>query len=364
MMMGRWFKTCSMALGVFFFWGFLSSIAFAKTIILNYSSGYGENFSLSMHDRWWAQELEKRSGGKVKIEFYWSQGLVKIPESLEAASSRITDISFFATGYFGGQLPLSTSSQLFYLTEKPDAMSRGMMDVYNSFPAFRDEYEKKNNVKVLTFSGCTPNIVGVRKPWKGLRDFEGKKIRVFPGWEEAVSKLGGTPVTISWGEIYTSLENGVIDAYTGTMWDLAGIGKFYEQAPYILDLKQGSCAMAVTVINLDSWNKLPDDVKKLMEEVTKESIDKQAELYMEADARIYKVYKDAKVKTLEFSPEDVKKFKDLIVPKRWDNWKKDIESKSLPGVEFFDMLTSAIKKHEPKSTYVSPFIRYQDLKLK
>jgi len=361
--MGKWFKSCSMVLSVFFFSMFLTSMALAKPLILNYSSGYGENFSLSMHDRWWAQELEKRSGGKVKIEFYWSQGLVKIPESLEAASSGITDISFFATGYFGGQLPLSTSSQLFYLTEKPDAMSRAMMDVYNAFPAFRDEYEKKNNVKVLTFSGCTPNIVGVRKPWKGLKDFEGKKIRVFPGWEEAVSKLGGTPVTISWGEIYTSLENGVIDAYTGTMWDLAGIGKFYEQAPYILDLKQGSCAMAVTVINLDSWNKLPDDVKKIMEEVTQESIGKQAELYMEADARIYNVYKNADVKTLEFSPEDVNKFRDLIVPKRWDNWKKDMESKGQPGVEFFDKLTSAIKKHEPQSTYLSPFVRYPDLKL-
>lgn len=342
----------------------LGANASDKPIVITYASGYGDNFSLSMHDKWWAKELEKRTAGKVKVEFYWSEALVKIPEALDAVKTGIADISFFATGYFGGQLPLSTSAQLFYITEKPDAMSLAMMDVYNAIPAFRDEYEKKNNAKVLTFSGCTPNIVGIRKPWKGLDDFKGKKIRVFPGWEEPVSALGGTPVTISWGEIYTSLEHGVVDAYTGTMWDLAGIGKFHEQAPYLLDLKQGSCAMAATVMNIDSWNKLPPDVKKVLQDVTQESMRKQAELYMEADARIYEVYKKANVKTLAFSAGDVEKFKSLIVPKRWDKWKADMQAKGLPGKEFHEKLVVSIKNYEPESKYISPFVKYPDLAFK
>lgn len=335
---------------------------FAKTIKLTYASGYGENFSLSRHDRWWAKELEKRTNGQVQVEFYWSQGLVKLSESLEAVSGGITDICFFATGYFGSQLPLSTSSQLFYLTQKPDALSKAMMELYNNFPAFKKEYDKYN-AKVLTFSGCTPNIVGLTELWDGLEDFQGKKIRVFPGWEEAVTELGATPVTISWGEIYTSLEHGVIDAYTGTMWDLAAIGKFHEQAPYLLNLEQGSCAMAVTIMNKDTWESLPKDVQETIEELTKESMDKQAELYMEADKRAYEDYKEAGVKTLTFSPEEVEEFRGLIVPERWNNWKKDMEDKGLPGATFFDALNEAIHKYEPQSDYVSPFVRFKDLNI-
>jgi len=239
-----------------------------------------------------------------------------------------------------------------------------MLETYKTFTLFRDEYEKKNNVKVLSFSGCTPLIFGVRKPWKTLEDFKGKKIRTFPGLEGPLASIGATPVTIAWGEIYTSLERGVVEAYTGTMWDLAGIGKFHEQAPYILDLGVGVYAMAGTHINKDKWNKLPEDVRKIMEEVALEAIKKQPELYMEADERIYQVYKKAGVKTVIFSPEEKAKFRSLVVPRQWDKWMADIEGKGLPGKRFFELYKEAIKKYEPTSTYISPFVRFSDLTLK
>jgi TRAP-type C4-dicarboxylate transport system substrate-binding protein len=342
----------------------LSSKAFGKAVTLTYSSGYGPTFSLSMHDVWWAKEVEKRTGGQVKIEFYWSEGLAKITESLDAVNSGLTDIAFFATAMFGAKLPLSTASSLLYLTDKPDAVSNAMMELYRTFPPFQEEYEKKNNVKVLSFSGCTPLIFGVRKPWKNLDDFKGKKVRTFPGLEGPLASVGATPVAISWGEIYTSLERGVVDAYTGTMWDLAGIGKFHEQAPYILDLGVGVYAMAGTYMNKDKWNKLPDDIKKVIEEVAREAIRKQPELYMQADERIYEVYKKAGVKTIVFPPDEKAKFRSLVVPKQWDKWVGDMEGKGVPGKKFLDLYKPALKKYESQSTYVSPFVRFSDLNLK
>ena len=246
--------------------GFAISAVSAKPIVLTYASGYGENFSLTQHDRWWAQEVEKRTNGQVKIEFYWSQALAKTSESLEAVSSGLADISFMAIGYFGGQLPLLTASSLFYVTDKPDAVSKAMMEVYKTSPPLQAEIEKKNNMRAISFSGCTPLIFGSRKPWKAFDSFSGKKVRTFPGLEKPLSKLGAIPVAISWGEIYVSLERGVVDAYTGTMWDLAALGRLYEQAPYILDLGVGTYGMGGTFMNLDTWNKLPQDIQKIIDE--------------------------------------------------------------------------------------------------
>jgi TRAP-type C4-dicarboxylate transport system substrate-binding protein len=335
-----------------------------KPIVLTYSSGYGENFSLSMADRWWAKEVEKRTGGKVKFEFYWSQGLAKIPESLEAVSTGLADISFFAVGYFGGQLPLLTCSSNFYLTSKPDAVSKAMMQMYETSPALKEELEKKNNIRPINFAGTTPLIFGAGKPWTSFDEFKGKKIRTFPGLEKPLAELGAIPVAISWGEIYVSLERGVIDAYTGTMWDLAAIGRFHEKAPYIIDVGVGTYAMAGSFINLDTWNKLPDDVKQVMEEVAAEALAKQPELYMEADKRAYEIYKGSEVKTITFSEEKQEALKNIAVPAQWERWIQDMEAKGLPGENFFEDYKAAIEKFEPDSTYVSPFERFEDLQMK
>lgn len=336
----------------------------AKPIVLTYSSGYGETFSLSLTDIWWAKEVEKRTKGKVKIQFYWSQGLAKIPESLEAVSTGLADIAFMAIGYFGGQLPLSTASSLFYLAAKPDAVSKALMEMYRTFPAFREELEKKNNIRPLMFSGTTPLIFGSRKPWKSFADFKGKKIRTFPGLEKPLSKLGAIPVSISFGELYVSLERGVVDAYTGTMWDLAAAARLYERAPYILDLGIGTYAAAGTFINLDKWNKLPDDVKKVMEEVAKEALTKQPELFMQADKKAYELFKKAGVKTIVFSDQDKAQLKKATVPAQWNAWVANMDKKGLPGKKFFEAYKAAVEKFNGESKYESPFVRFKDLQLK
>ena len=338
--------------------------AIAKPIVLTYASGYGENFSLSLQDRWWAEEIEKRTNGKVKIEFYWSQGLAKIPETLDAVSTGLADIAFLAIGYFGSQLPLLTCSSNFYLTEKPDAVSKALMEIYRTIPALQEELEKKNNIKPLTFAGSTPLIFGAREPWSSFDQFKGKKVRTFPGLEKPLAELGVIPVAISWGEIYVSLERGVVDAYTGTMWDLAAIGKFYERAPYIIDMGIGTYSAGGTFINMDTWKKLPDDIKKVLEAVTQESLEKQPALFMKADHRAYELYKKAGVKTIVFSEAEAAKMRNLTVPKRWNEWISDMQKKGLPGKEVFDKYKAAVKKFEPESTYVSPFVRYKDLLLK
>lgn len=336
----------------------------AEPIVLNYSSGYADSQSLTLSDIWWAKEVEKRTKGKVKIQFYWSQGLATIPESLEAVSTGLADIAYMALGYFGGQLPLATSSSLFYLSDKPDAVSKALMEMYRTVPAFREEFEKKNNVIPLMFAGTTPVIFGSRNPWRLLDDFRGKKVRTFPGMEKPLSKLGAIPVAISFGELFVSLERGVVDAYTGTMWDLAAPARLYEKAPYILDLGVGTFASGATLINRDTWKKLPDDVKTVMKEVAKEAMTKQAGLIMDADKRAYELYKKAGVKTILFSDKSKAKLKNLVVPQQWNEWVADMERKGLPGKKFLTAYKAALAKCTSQSKYVSPFVRFPDLVLK
>ena len=85
---------------------------------------------------------------------------------------------------------------------------------------------------------------------------------------------------------------------------------------------------------------------------------------MKADDRAYELYKKAGVKTIVFSEAEAAKMRNLTVPKRWNEWISDMNKKGLPGKEVFDKYKAAVKKFEPESTYVSPFVRYKDLFLK
>ena len=55
---------------------------------------------------WWADELEKRTNGAVKIKFHWNNSLVVMPEMLEAVSQGVADMGNFVPPYFNTVFPL------------------------------------------------------------------------------------------------------------------------------------------------------------------------------------------------------------------------------------------------------------------
>ena len=60
-------------------------------------------------DQWFADEIEKRTGGEVKIKIFWSEGLGKANETLSLLQSGAIDMAGLSPGYFPAQLPLFTA---------------------------------------------------------------------------------------------------------------------------------------------------------------------------------------------------------------------------------------------------------------
>ena len=87
-------------------------------------------------------------------------------------------------------------------------------------------------------------------------DLSGRKIRGTPSYNNVVSMLGGSSVVLPPGEVYSSLEKGMVD---GAAWPAAGVlgMRWYEVAKYMLRPGFG-LSTYLFLMNLDTWNKLSD----------------------------------------------------------------------------------------------------------
>jgi len=130
---------------------------------------------------------------------------------------------------------------------------------------FVDEYyQKHNNLKMISMPSASSQgyHIFLREPLTPEGDFKGRKIRGTQSYHGVTRALGGSPVVLPGGQIYTALEKGVVD---GAAWPAAGMlsMKHYEVAKYRMRPTMGVSTEPV-FMNLDKWKKTPADVQKVL----------------------------------------------------------------------------------------------------
>ena len=83
-----------------------ATAAEAKDYVLRYSDIGPPRGPRAEALMWWADELDKRTNGQVKINFFWSQSLVKGKETLKAVGSGLAETGTILGGYTTAGLPI------------------------------------------------------------------------------------------------------------------------------------------------------------------------------------------------------------------------------------------------------------------
>jgi len=130
------------------------------------------------------------------------------------------------------------------------------------------------------------------KEVKSFEDLKGLKIRVIqtPTYVKTFELLGASPTPMALGEVYTSLQTGVLDGWehdTPTMVS----NKMYEVTKYVAKTEHLFGALVLTV-NAKKLDSLPDDIKKAVVEAGKEAGDYARSLAPDKEQGSYKILKD------------------------------------------------------------------------
>ena len=328
--------------------------ASAQTIELKFSTINAENNVLAVAHKWWADEIEKRTDGRVTVRIFWADSLVKGVDMLVGTGQGLTDVGVSTVGYYPGQLPLSTVLELPYVTERVDAAMRAMNEAYASFEPLREEFES-HNVRLLTFVPAPAGIIGTKVPVHSVDDLKGLKLRGFGVINLSLEKLGATGVAVPINELYVALQRGVVDGWSGTHAESAVALKFYEVTKYMTNPAMGNFAAVHMVVNKDVWDGLPPDIQQIVQEVTDEYISKATQDFLDNNGKLVDVLLENGVEFYHLPPEELERIRSILLPGLWDDFVAQVDAKGLPGSELFAVYRELVAKYEPDAVYEIAF---------
>lgn len=291
---------------------------------------------------WWGNEVEKRTNGRVKFQYYFAESLAKARDMPDAIRTGLTDCATFVAAYFPDKVPAFTVVDIGGISD-PYVVNMTMGDLYRENPALQADLDKWN-CRLLFHQSVGETVIVFRKEVTDLEGFRGKKIRAVGYQAEFMNAIGAVPVPLSHPEIHTGLERGSIDGALGFPYTAWGQG-YYEVAPNWVRGIPGNYSIPA-LINKDVWKKLPKDIQDIMLEVGIEFQKRYSdEVKIEDDRVCVKVAKEVKGSHVApLSPEDLKRWNNLIAPVQ-EKWCKDMEEKGVPGREILKQYHKIAKRY-------------------
>lgn len=269
------------------------------------------------------EEMKRRSNNRISYTMYSGGALGKGPDHFDIVRTGLSDMGYATLSWTPGRFPLTdVLSSPIVCPAKWKGVEAGMA-MYDRMlsPEFKD-------VKVLHINSCVMAHLWTTRPVAGLEDLKGMKIRSPGGLQtRAIQALGATPVFMPMGDVYLSMETGVIDGVV-TCPALIKAFKIDEVAGFGVPTSFG-CVSEGLFVNQRFWNRVPEDLKPIIEAVGRNA------------------YKIAGVFDENWYAETMAGFKNSVEINelsdkeqlRWDDrfrgmlvaWADELEAKGLPG---------------------------------
>lgn len=281
-----------------------------QPIKLKYSIYFAVTHSNSVLAAEYCKEIQKRTNGRVDIAFYAGGTLTTATKIFQGVVSGISDIGMSNISYNRGRFPALETLDL------PLGFPSGYVDTH-VVNDFNDKFKPKEleKVHVLYLHACGPNVLyTVKKPVRTLEDAKGLKLGCRGRIADIASALGATPVGTDIADYYEGMTRGVIDGAFNPMntlrdWKLGEIVK-YATTPW----KVGSMYTFYVVMNKDKWNSLPEDIKKIFNEVSAEWTERTALSWNQIEINGAKFLEEHGGQIISLSDQEVMKWQRALEP--------------------------------------------------
>lgn len=260
--------------------------------------GHGLDVSHSVHKAMvkMAEDLLVRSGGKLKLEIYPSQQLGTERECLELLQIGSLDMTKVSVGVLENFAPKMKVLGLPFLF-------RDRQHSFNVLDGSIGEMLLNDGEKYWLkglgyYDAGSRSFYTMNKPIEKPDDLIGEKIRVMESATAVnmVKALGGSPTPISWGELYTSLQQGVVDGAENNPPSFY-LSRHYEVCKYY-SLDEHTVLPDVLLIGTYVWDKLNEQERKWLKEAVKESVKYQRILWAEAEEEALREVQKAGVQVI------------------------------------------------------------------
>ena len=280
----------------------------------------------------WAEQLGKRTGGKVAVKTFPGSTLLGAREMYDGVTKGVADIGLGAPSYDPGRFPLTSGVSLPMGFTSATVASRTLWELTKEFNP--KEYE---NFKVIAMFTTEPGYIQSRAPVRNAADLKGMKLRAAGTGVPVLKALGAAPVGMPMPDVPQAVQTGVID---GTMtsrevlqdFKLAGSLKYVTDYPTVV-------VTFAAVMDRKRWEKLPADVKKVIDELAAEMPVWTGDYHdnKNVGAALRWAKKEHQLQILPLAADEGARWDAKLAPMEAD-WVKEMSAKGLPAARYLARL--------------------------
>jgi len=265
--------------------------------------------------------INKEFEGEVLFELLGGPEVVPAFEQHGACMSGVFDVAFLPPSYYRGKLPDAEIAD-YSDCSWDDLIAAGYLEDNRNIHAplglfyLIDSHPGKGEGQTSFYIFTN---VEAETPW----DMAGAKIRVFPAISPFITALGGDPILMSAGDIYTALDRGVIDGFVDINVGIVDDYHYEEICDYFIPYGFYRTPLSV-MINMDSWNQLSKDLQDRIVAFTETTVVEEWQEYFNTmnPEETQKIL-DAGIMPLEFSQDDVDAYLATAYSAGWESVEKE-----------------------------------------
>ncbi|WP_439258454.1 TRAP transporter substrate-binding protein [Lonepinella sp. BR2271] len=292
----------------------ISSTAMAKT---NIKIGHGAADTYHMHKAWvkFKEIVEKESAQDITVDIFPNGQVGGDRELTEAVQTGIVDMTSPVVEVMSGWDNAFTVPGLPYIfPNRAGALKALYGEFGNKLLAKAENFGliglgwMENGIRNITSNVNCP----ITKP----DDLKGVKIRTMQvdAHMDAFKAMGAKPTPMSFNEVYSALQQGVIDAEENPLGHIYS-SRFYEVQKCVT-LSGHVYSTHMVLANPDFYNGLSDKDRELIKSALKRAIDYQQEIITQEEQEQINAIRKAGVSVTELSPEQSKVFENVVAPVR------------------------------------------------
>jgi TRAP-type transport system periplasmic protein len=289
----------------------------------------------------WAKKIASDSNGRLTIRIFPSNTLVGATEMYTGVVKGAADIGFAwrykPEGYAIGVL-------FPFLLSAPNAVTAGLVydDIWKQFPkVMADEWKE---VKILYLAPSMPVYLFARKPLRTMENIKGLQIRV-PSKElaDVMKELGASPTFMSTADFVVGLDKGTVDGACG-LFGMIPDYKLSGKIKNVLMLSLGVSTPLMVVMNRESFDKLPADLKTVLENASAWGKKDAIKYWTEAFDDAVKYCKAEGIELVDPSPAEKEKLLAIFERNR-DKVGAELDAKGYPGTELVRFIRERVKHY-------------------
>lgn len=285
--------------------------------------------------------LEEKFPDRVQVRIFWDDQLAKTYDgALNNLQNNVMHLQLFPMTSMAEYTKAAIPFTNLFLVPYPHVQI-----IYDAFDGEIGEMVRERMIRearvrpIFYWEVGFRHLLNNKTPIEDVSSLAGMKFRVQPNpvHLESFRALGANPTPIQWAELFTALQQGVVDG-TENPFENIRVGRLYEVQKY-LTLSGHAFEMAAICMGEEFYQSLPEDIREYIGVLNRELTAKHREGMAVMNQEMLQLFKDKGMQVNELSPEGLVKFREAVKPA--------IQvSRDQAGAEYTDKFLELMTKYE------------------